>query len=108
MGGGFGSVGFHRLHGLISGEGFGDVTVMGQLVHDALFLPLLPRFVEVGGVHLPVGGQRVPVKDVHKFSDDMGLPVVNEVLMNGYQVNRSLRSVQGFNRPIYEDMVPRE
>ena len=81
---------------------------MGQIVHDALFLPLLPRLVKVGGVHLPIGGQRVAIQDVHKFSDDMGLTVVNEVLVNGHKVHGSLRSVQGFNRPINEDMVPRE
>jgi hypothetical protein len=73
-----------------------------------LFLPLLPRFVEVGGVHLPIGGKRVPIKDVHKFSDDMGLPVVNKVLVDCHQVNGSLCSVEGFNGPIYEDMVSRE
>jgi hypothetical protein len=38
----------------------------------------------------------------------MGLPVVNEVLVDRNQVHRSLRSVEGFNRPIDEDMVPRE
>jgi hypothetical protein len=69
---------------------------------------LLPRFVEVGGIDLPVGGQRVAVQDVHKFSDNMGLTVVNEVLVNGHKVHGSLCSVEGFNRPIYEDMVPRE
>jgi len=73
-----------------------------------LFLPLLPRFVKVGGVHLPIGGQRVAVKDVHKFSDDMGLPVVNEVLVNGHKVHGSLGSVEGFNGPVNEDMVSRE
>jgi hypothetical protein len=38
----------------------------------------------------------------------MGLPVVDEVLVNGHEVHRSLRSVEGFNRPINEDMVARE
>ena len=38
----------------------------------------------------------------------MGLPVVNEVLVNGHKVHGSLGSVQGFNGPIYEDMVPCE
>ncbi len=48
---------------------------------------------------------RVAVKDVNKVSDDMGLTVVNEVLVNGYQVNGSLRSVQGFNGSVNKDMV---
>jgi len=78
---------------------------MGKFIHDALFLSLLPSLVKVGCVHLPVGGQGVPVKDVHKVSDDMGLTVVDEVLVNGYQVNGSLGSVEGFNGPVNKDMV---
>ena len=68
-------------------------------------LPLLPSLVEVGGVHLPIGGQGVPVQYVHKVGYHMGLTVVDEVFVNGYQVNGSLRSMQGFNGPVNKDMV---
>jgi hypothetical protein len=35
----------------------------------------------------------------------MGLPIVNEVFVNGHQVNGSLRSVEGFNRSVNKDMI---
>jgi len=35
----------------------------------------------------------------------MGLPIVNEVFMNAYEVNGSLGSVEGFNRSVNKDMV---
>ena len=38
----------------------------------------------------------------------MGLTVVNKVLVNGHKVNGPLGSVECFNSPINEDMVPRE
>ena len=35
----------------------------------------------------------------------MGLTVVNEVFVNGYEVNGSLGSVEGFNRSVNKNMV---
>ncbi len=64
------AIGFNRLHELVTGEGFGYVPIMGQLVHDALFFPLLPRFVKVGGIDLPIGCQRVAIQGLLAFMQD--------------------------------------
>jgi hypothetical protein len=79
---------------------------MGEFFHDSRFFTFLPKVVKVGGVGLPVADK--PCFGVNAFEEDMGLALVCEVFVDGYDVNLSLCFVEGFNRPVQEDVVARE
>jgi len=78
---------------------------MGEFFHDSRFLPFLPKVVQVGCVGLPVADK--PCFGVDAFEQDMGLALVCEVFVDGYDVNLSLCFVDGFNGPALNSFVHR-
>jgi hypothetical protein len=76
---------------------------MGEFFHNPRLFPLFPKVVKVGGVGLPVADK--PCFGVDAFKEYMGLSLVCEVFVNGYDVNLSLCFVEGFNGPVEQDVV---